>query len=111
MFSTHSKNWTRRRVVLILTVTGLLGTAALKLTAPASAQTIAPSWRYTGSLNTQRSGHTATLLSNGKVLVVGGGDGVTTSAELYDPATGTWSLTGTLNVARESHTATLLPNG
>ena len=51
-------------------------------------------WMVTGSLNTARSRHTATLLPNGKVLVAGGlgySDYLTiylTSAELYDPATG-----------------------
>src|SRR2546425_5346185 len=78
--------------------------------------TIYPSWSYTGNLNTGRRGHTATLLPNGKVLVVGGFDpkdccANLNSAELYDPVTGTWSSTGNLNKSREGHTATLLPNG
>ncbi len=50
---------------------------------------------------TGRSGHTATLLPSGKVLVAGGIGPVTylVSAELYDPARGTWSPTGALGVA------------
>jgi len=67
-------------------------------------------WTATGGMQYQHAGHTATLLGNGKVLVVGGqGSGGT--AELYDPLSGTWSPTGSLAVARYSHTATLLPNG
>ncbi len=71
------------------------------------------SWTATGSLNTARDDHTATLLPNGKVLVAGGcnGSGSLTSAELYDPASGSWTVTGSLNTARDFHTATLLPNG
>ncbi len=57
----------------------------------------------TGSLTTARSGPTATLLADGRVLIAGGlgddpntmGDTVAlTSAELYDPATGTFGPTG-----------------
>jgi len=72
----------------------------------------------TGSLATARSNHTATLLPSGKVLVVGGYTEphgpppvALSSAELYDPATGSWSPTGSLATARYDHTATLLPNG
>ena len=73
-------------------------------------------WSFTGYLGSPRYYYTATLLRTGKVLVVGGcnapGCGaVTTSAELYDPATGRWVPTGSLSVARDYHTATLLANG
>jgi hypothetical protein len=73
----------------------------------------AGTWSVTGSLNTARILHTATLLQNGKVLVAGGGvaPGLPNTAELYDPVTGTWSPTGSLAAAHAGHTATLLPNG
>jgi hypothetical protein len=47
------------------------------------------------------------------VLVAGGQNisGYLTSAELFDPLTGTWTSTGPLNGGRVWHTATLLPNG
>ena len=66
-----------------------------------------------GSLGTARNYHTATLLANGNVLVVGGTDGTNSlaSAELYDPVNGTWTTTGSLGTARKAHTATLLSNG
>jgi N-acetylneuraminic acid mutarotase len=66
------------------------------------------------TLSVRRSAHTATLLTNGKVLVVGGitNNGVSISiTELYDPITGSWSLTGSLLTARSGHTATLLQDG
>jgi len=72
------------------------------------------SWSATGTLNSARDAHTATLLSDGTVLVAGGQDSglsPSISSELYDPASGTWSVTASLNIARQQHTATLLPNG
>jgi hypothetical protein len=69
-------------------------------------------FEQTGSLITARVNHTATLLSDGKVLVAGGsGFGVQGTTELYDPASGTWTLTGSLAAQRELHSATLLHNG
>jgi N-acetylneuraminic acid mutarotase len=68
----------------------------------------------TGSMATARAGHTATLLANGTVLVVGGFDSVDpvisplASAEIYNPATGTFRATGSMATARAGHTATLL---
>ncbi len=70
-------------------------------------------------MTTGRGGHTATLLPNGKVLVVGGGAEDTlleggprsSTAELYDPATGKWTATGDMTEARVGHSATLLPDG
>jgi N-acetylneuraminic acid mutarotase len=72
-------------------------------------------WTLTGSLNDARDWHTATLLSDGKVLVTGGRSADYTvdlaSVELYDPATGSWTRTNSLTGRRFWHTATLLPNG
>ena len=69
-------------------------------------------WSFTGPMNTMRSGHTATLLQDGRVLVAGGyyTDNIAT-AELYDPRTGIWTETGSLNEARYWHTATRLDDG
>jgi len=68
----------------------------------------------TGSMRDFRHRFTATLLKDGRVLVVGGGgEGYAsrTSVELYDPATGTFSRTGSLKSGRWLHTATLLSDG
>ncbi|HEU4888186.1 MAG TPA: kelch repeat-containing protein, partial [Thermoanaerobaculia bacterium] len=71
-----------------------------------------PSFSTTGSMGIPRNEHTATLLSNGKVLIAGGYNGAyLASAELYDPASGTFSATGSMGTARSQHTATQLPNG
>ena len=76
---------------------------------------VSGTWTNTGAMNGAHYDHTATLLPDGKVLVVGGSDHYngagTNSAELYDPVSGTWSYTGTMNDARVVHSATLLPSG
>src|SRR5689334_4763859 len=65
----------------------------------------------TGPMTTPRAGHTATLLPDGKVLIVGGGGLGSASAELYNPSTGTFEAIGGPLALRFQHTATLLPNG
>lgn len=74
-------------------------------------------WRATSSpITAARISHTATLLPNGRVMIVGGGGGVSgtitfNSCELYDPDSETWTATGSLNTPTSTHTATLLKNG
>ena len=68
---------------LILAIAGLGKSVTGTIARPASG-----SWTETGDLATARDIHTATLLSDGKVLVAGGGGNggsVLASAELYDP--------------------------
>ncbi|MGO9085651.1 MAG: kelch repeat-containing protein [Candidatus Sulfotelmatobacter sp.] len=69
---------------------------------------------YTGTMVSARQNYTATLLSDGKVLLVGGSDGsnALASAELFDPSNNSFAPSaGSLHTARWSHTATPLPNG
>jgi len=78
---------------------------------------VANTWVAGASMATARESHTATLLPNGKVLVVGGlidkdqCNCGTSSAELYDPLSNTWSSAGAMSEPRFNHTATLFPNG
>ena len=74
----------------------------------------------TGSMTTARSGNTATLLKNGKVLIAGGGGAsantpeagdTLASAELYDPAAGAFTPTGSMTVSRTGHQAIRLQDG
>jgi Galactose oxidase, central domain/Kelch motif len=128
----------RRRVVVVATVLLMSGCTPTPsatpspTTGPSSAAiatpstTVAPtavpspvagsgSWTATGPLHEPRGNQTATLLNDGRVLVVGGQadrhGAPLASAEIYDPATRTWTPTASMATARYVHTATLLPNG
>lgn len=98
--------------IFICIICALLTSLAGKAMAQATA------WSEAMGLTAQRYDHTATLLTNGQVLVAGGWYDPTfplAESEIYDPNTGTggtWTATtASLNIGRAYHTATLLANG
>jgi hypothetical protein len=73
-------------------------------------------WAATGSLSTRRDYGAGAITGTGSVLMTGGYFCSSTctyfsSAELYNPATGTWAATGSMSVPRRYHTATSLATG
>ena len=89
-----------------------LATPALGSGSGSSVTAEAGDWTATASMSTARASMTATRL-DGRVLVVGGEYDSTrdSTAELYDPATGTWILAGTLSQWRALHVAVRLADG
>jgi len=69
-------------------------------------------WSPVTPMNQKRRNFSAILLSDGKVLVVGGMGGTEylNSAEIYDPAQNTWTLTASMAVARSTPGVALFPN-
>jgi serine/threonine protein phosphatase PrpC/WD40 repeat protein len=93
--------------VAIISTSPVTSTKATTSSLPLASPTLATSaFISTGSMTEARSGATATLLSNGKVLILGGSQDA--SAELYDPSTGKFTDTGSMTEARNSATATRL---
>ncbi|MBX7166101.1 MAG: hypothetical protein K1X74_07105 [Pirellulales bacterium] len=74
-------------------------------------------WRTVGAMATGRELVKTVLLTDGRVLAVGGSIGhfgkykALSSAELYDPRTERWTSTGALAVARTQFTMTVLGDG
>jgi hypothetical protein len=96
-----------------------VATASPDATSPSPSESAAPSaslipvagpggvWVPIGSMVTPRRGHAAVRLLDGRVLVIGGAsaaDEVVTSADLYDPVTGTWTATGQMVGGGETFT-------
>jgi hypothetical protein len=103
-------------------ITTIAGGGSIPVLAARSAGTFAA----TGSMSERRGGHRATLLGNGKVLVAGGFTSVlvpdsggnyhqdltaVSTAELYDPASGTFAPAGKLTSGLIFTTASLLADG
>jgi hypothetical protein len=79
---------------------------------------VSDAWLMTGNLGKTDRGYTATLLTDGRVLVAGGMDRplignvpASASAAVYDPRTGAWGATTDMLEGTSDHTATLLPDG
>jgi hypothetical protein len=79
--------------------------------ATASVSVGSDAFTATGQMAYARSGHTATLLTDGRVLVAGGFglSGIESHAEIFDPVQGVFHTAGTMT--RVGHTATRLMNG
>ena len=64
-------------------------------------------------LDGRRGGHTATMLLDGRILIVGGGnsEGLAKAAEIYDPTSNAFTEVGELHTERRGHKAVLLQDG
>lgn len=109
---------TRSRLLLVIsiTVSFVLAAAAFRPGSPAASTstTFAGSLHPSAPMIEPRSGHSATLLPDGKVLIAGGmrrNQDFYKSAELYDPATGKFQPTGEMSIGRVGLVAVLLRSG
>jgi len=110
---------TRSRLFLVasITVSFVLAASAFRANSPAtstSAAFAAGSLHPAAPMLAPRSGHTATLLPDGKVLIAGGmrrNQDFYKSAELYDPATEKFQPTGEMSIGRVGLVAVLLRSG
>jgi hypothetical protein len=104
-----------------LIMVGLLAIGLLTWATPAASADTPGVWKLTGSMATSRRHSAMGRLSDGRIIVVGGTDttGVDgaaktfySTAEIYNPATGTWTSTGSLKTGpRALHTITLMYGG
>ncbi len=104
------------RVLIVGGGTG--ATDAISFGAFASAEIYNPvsgTFKATGSMRTPRGDHTATLLSDGRVLITGGSNDSMSAglaqAEIYDPASGEFTATRTMGTVRSGAMAVLLLDG
>src|SRR5690348_9180592 len=105
-------NYSRSILIPLVILIGTAGAPAFQPTSPPAIPT--GSVTFAGEMLQPRSGHTATLLPDGRVLIAGGmrrNQDFYKAAELYDPATGKFQSTGEMNLARVGPAAVLLRSG
>ncbi len=107
----------------VLITGGYSTTQTGRLSMPTAAEIFDPgsdTFRLIGSMVSPRGHHTATVLQDGQVLLVGGADrygprgerlSYTGAAEVFDPKTETFTRVDPLVTERAGHSATLLPDG
>ncbi len=112
--STASSAGSLRQLIFGLGVANAGDSASQAKAATTNALLTAPMPQSSSTTMTvERRGHTATLLGDGRVLIVGGenGGGLISQSEIFDPAGGTFSVGGNLNSARADHSAIKLADG
>ncbi len=100
--------------VLLAKAAAMIGAGAASTTAHAlDAHVAEEEQAQSSSMATERRGHTATRLQDGRVLIAGGENstGALNGTEIFDPATDTFSAAGNMDAARADHSATLLADG
>lgn len=99
-----------KRTIVLIAALLVVATCFLGLSQATQA---APYFSATGSMGANRLNAVAAPLPDGRVLVAGGysGSSVLSSAEIYNPVTGTFSPTGSMNYERRLAVAAPLPDG
>ena len=119
---TRRRCWPDGRVLIVggLSTSNGLDKTDTKDPAPRSAEIYDPAsgtFSPAGTLVADRLGHSASLLPDGHVLLAGGYDRTnkehpfSSTAELYDPATGTSAATGDMTAGLAFQAAAPLPDG
>jgi Kelch motif/Galactose oxidase, central domain len=105
----------KRSPLFLIGIVAGICVVAIALSVPASTSRASVGSVVSGAeMLAPRSGHTATLLPNGRVLIAGGmrrNQDFYRSAELYDPRSGKFQPTGEMLVARVGHAAVVLRSG
>ena len=73
---------------------------------------LADTWSPAGVTSSARAEHTATLLDDGTVMLVGGFDGsALKKVDRFDPLTGQWTAASSMSVGRSQHVTVPLDGG